>query len=87
MIINIQLSIHVVLPVSITENVSIDGDNPLHVKWIFEKSLERANDFHITGITYRLTQGQSIVNSVFVAGSCGIVLILTQYFLLSFIVN
>lgn len=39
------------------ESVAIDGDDPNHVKWIMDKSVERANEFNITGITYRLTQG------------------------------
>jgi len=37
--------------------VDIDGDNPEHIHWIHEKSLERAAQFGISGITYRLTQG------------------------------
>lgn len=37
--------------------VAIDGDNPTHIKWIMEKSIERADKFNITGINYRLTQG------------------------------
>jgi len=36
--------------------VSIDGDDPAHLKWIYEKSVERANEFGIQGVTYRLTQ-------------------------------
>lgn len=36
---------------------AIDGDDPSHINWIYEKSLERANQFGITGVTYRLTQG------------------------------
>ncbi|KAK9504603.1 hypothetical protein O3M35_010904 [Rhynocoris fuscipes] len=35
----------------------IDGDDPAHINWIYEKALERANQFNITGLTYRLTQG------------------------------
>ncbi|GJQ14449.1 hypothetical protein GpartN1_g6240.t1 [Galdieria partita] len=35
----------------------VDGDNPEHVKWIFERAQERANQFHIQGVTYRLSQG------------------------------
>ncbi|XP_025106468.1 LOW QUALITY PROTEIN: NEDD8-activating enzyme E1 catalytic subunit-like [Pomacea canaliculata] len=37
--------------------VAIDGDNPLHVSWIMKKAEERAEEYGITGITYRLTQG------------------------------
>jgi len=35
----------------------IDSDDPSHINWIYEKSVERANEFKITGVTYRLTQG------------------------------
>uniref|UniRef100_M4APQ4 NEDD8-activating enzyme E1 catalytic subunit n=1 Tax=Xiphophorus maculatus TaxID=8083 RepID=M4APQ4_XIPMA len=34
----------------------LDGDNPEHIQWVFEKSQERAAEFNITGVTYRLTQ-------------------------------
>eukprot|EP00871_Galdieria_phlegrea_P002978 jgi/Galph1/3681/GphlegSOOS_G2351.1 len=37
--------------------VKIDGDNPEHVKWITERAQERANEFHIQGVNYRLSQG------------------------------
>ncbi|KAK3579049.1 hypothetical protein CHS0354_029907 [Potamilus streckersoni] len=39
------------------DGVAIDGDDPHHLKWIFEKSNERANQYNITGVSYRLTQG------------------------------
>lgn len=35
----------------------LDGDDTQHIGWIYEKSLERANQFNITGVTYRLVQG------------------------------
>lgn len=35
----------------------LDGDNPEHVKWVFEKASERAAQFSIFGVTQRLTQG------------------------------
>lgn len=38
-------------------DVPIDGDDPNHIQWIHEKSLERAQKFSIKGVTYRLTQG------------------------------
>lgn len=38
-------------------DISIDGDNPDHIVWIYEKAQERADEFGIQGITYRLTQG------------------------------
>ncbi|KAM3843888.1 NEDD8-activating enzyme E1 catalytic subunit isoform 2-T2 [Vipera latastei] len=39
------------------EGVFVDGDDPEHIQWIFEKSIERASQFNIKGLTYRLTQG------------------------------
>lgn len=36
---------------------SIDGDDPQHINWIYEKSNERALQFGIQGLTYRLVQG------------------------------
>lgn len=35
----------------------IDGDDPAHINWIHEKAAERASQFNIPGITYRLVQG------------------------------
>ncbi|KAB0802411.1 hypothetical protein PPYR_04597 [Photinus pyralis] len=35
----------------------IDGDDPQHILWIYEKSLERSTQFNIVGVTYRLVQG------------------------------
>ncbi|KAG8510585.1 NEDD8-activating enzyme E1 catalytic subunit, partial [Galemys pyrenaicus] len=39
------------------EGVQLDGDDPDHIQWIFQKSLERASQYNIRGVTYRLTQG------------------------------
>uniref|UniRef100_A0A2K6TR99 NEDD8-activating enzyme E1 catalytic subunit n=1 Tax=Saimiri boliviensis boliviensis TaxID=39432 RepID=A0A2K6TR99_SAIBB len=39
------------------EGVPLDGDDPEHIQWIFPKSLERASQYNIRGVTYRLTQG------------------------------
>ncbi|XP_068671161.1 NEDD8-activating enzyme E1 catalytic subunit-like isoform X2 [Montipora foliosa] len=39
------------------EGVPVDGDDPAHVQWIFEKAKERADSYNIQGVTYRLTQG------------------------------
>ncbi|XP_023236391.1 NEDD8-activating enzyme E1 catalytic subunit-like [Centruroides sculpturatus] len=39
------------------DNVEIDGDDPEHIQWIYEKASERANEYNIQGVTYRLTQG------------------------------
>ncbi|RLU24321.1 hypothetical protein DMN91_002409 [Ooceraea biroi] len=36
---------------------AIDGDDPQHINWIYEKSNERAAQFGIQGLTYRLVQG------------------------------
>ncbi|KAH0946195.1 hypothetical protein HN011_008348 [Eciton burchellii] len=38
-------------------NCAIDGDDPQHINWIYEKSNERAAQFGIQGLTYRLVQG------------------------------
>lgn len=34
----------------------IDGDDPNHINWIYEKASERAGQFNIQGMTYRLVQ-------------------------------
>ncbi|ELU00703.1 hypothetical protein CAPTEDRAFT_224197 [Capitella teleta] len=39
------------------DDVGIDGDDPSHIKWIYQKSIARADDYSIPGVTYRLTQG------------------------------
>ena len=39
-------------------DVAIDGDDPTHIQWIFEKAQERADQYNIMGVTYRLTQGE-----------------------------
>lgn len=36
---------------------AVDGDDPAHVSWIYDKAMQRAKDHGITGVTYRLTQG------------------------------
>jgi hypothetical protein len=33
--------------------VAIDGDDPAHIAWIFEKSMVRALHYGIQGVTYR----------------------------------
>lgn len=35
----------------------LDGDDPQHITWIYEKAVERANQFNISGLSYRLVQG------------------------------
>uniref|UniRef100_A0A8C8E4C5 NEDD8-activating enzyme E1 catalytic subunit n=1 Tax=Oryzias sinensis TaxID=183150 RepID=A0A8C8E4C5_9TELE len=37
-------------------DTSLDGDNPEHIQWVFERAQERAAEFSIPGVTYRLTQ-------------------------------
>lgn len=37
--------------------VSLDGDDPEHLTWVYGKAQDRANQFHITGLSYRLVQG------------------------------
>lgn len=39
----------------------LDGDNPEHIQWVFERAQERAAEFNITGVTYRLTQGEPVL--------------------------
>lgn len=58
--------------------VTIDGDDPTHLQWIYDRSLERAKEFGIEGVTYRLTQGVikhiipavASTNSVIAASCC-----------------
>jgi len=36
---------------------SLDKDDPEHITWLYRKSLARATEFNIPGVTYSLTQG------------------------------
>ncbi|ORZ31115.1 hypothetical protein BCR44DRAFT_123515 [Catenaria anguillulae PL171] len=38
-------------------DTKLDGDNPDHIQWVFDKATERANQFGIRGVTYSLAQG------------------------------
>ncbi|KAJ8920396.1 hypothetical protein NQ315_005262 [Exocentrus adspersus] len=38
-------------------NTELDGDDTQHISWVYEKSMERALQFNIPGVTYRLVQG------------------------------
>lgn len=40
-------------------NEEFDSDNEEHMRWIYERALERAKQFGIPGVTYQLTQGVS----------------------------
>ena len=39
------------------EGLSLDGDDLDHIQWIFQKSLDRAPQYSVRGVTYRITQG------------------------------
>lgn len=39
------------------DNIAIDGDCPEHIQWIFQKAIDRAEQFGIDGVTVRLVQG------------------------------
>lgn len=43
--------------------VSIDGDDPAHINWIYERAAERAAKFNIEGVTYRLVQVRKVFNN------------------------
>ncbi len=38
-------------------DTKVDGDNPEHIQWIQDCATKRAQEFHISGVTYSLTQG------------------------------
>ena len=67
------------------EDVSIDGDDSNHIKWLFDKSTERANEFGIQGVTYRLTQGviKHIIPAVASTNACIATICATEVFKLA----
>ena len=46
------------------EGVTIDGDEPAHIKWVHDKALARAEEYGIQGVNYRLTQGKVKLKSL-----------------------
>jgi NEDD8-activating enzyme E1 len=36
---------------------TLDTDDPEHISWLYNKSLQRAQEFNIQGVTYSKTQG------------------------------
>ena len=53
-----SLSLLLSLPPPLSqEGVSLDGDNPDHMQWVFEKAQDRAREYGIQGVTYRLAKG------------------------------
>ena len=45
------------------DDVAVDGDDPKHIQWLFDKAKERADAHNIKGVTYRLTQGMSVLRA------------------------
>jgi len=39
------------------KGMKVDGDDPKHIQWIYEKALARAEECNIPGVDYKLTQG------------------------------
>lgn len=39
------------------KDVQLDTDDPEHITWLYQKSLGRAKEFGIEGVTYSMTQG------------------------------
>ena len=53
--------------------MSIDGDNPDHIMWLFEKAQQRAEEYRIQGVSYRLTQGKGRSGCIKYLPSLGVI--------------
>uniref|UniRef100_A0A8C1YZC9 Ubiquitin-like modifier activating enzyme 3 n=1 Tax=Cyprinus carpio TaxID=7962 RepID=A0A8C1YZC9_CYPCA len=51
------MTVHTGILLTFRYGEALDGDDPKHIQWVYQKSLDRAAEFSITGVTYRLTQG------------------------------
>lgn len=40
----------------VPKGVELNKDDPNHMSWIYNRALERAKQFNINGVTYKLTQ-------------------------------
>ncbi|KAF7249948.1 NEDD8-activating enzyme E1 catalytic subunit [Varanus komodoensis] len=49
------------------KGVPLDGDDPEHIQWIFEQSLERASQFNIKGVVKRIIPAVASTNAVIAA--------------------
>lgn len=38
-------------------DITLDNDDPEHITWLYQKALQRAQEFNIPGVTYSMTQG------------------------------
>lgn len=72
---------------------ALDGDDPTHVTWVYEKAQERARNFDITGLSYRLVQGvlKNIIPAVastnaVIAASCVTEVSIFIGFLMNFLI-
>ena len=71
----------ILMCLSFCVDVPIDGDNPDHISWIYERALERADEFGIQGVTYRLTQGRNCSSDVY----CMLLIHLVWFMFISFL--
>uniref|UniRef100_A0A8C7U2D4 NEDD8-activating enzyme E1 catalytic subunit n=1 Tax=Oncorhynchus mykiss TaxID=8022 RepID=A0A8C7U2D4_ONCMY len=62
------------------DGVGLDGDNPEHIHWVFQRAQERAVDYSITGVTYRLTQDDKTHCNIFHRLCCFVAACSTEVF-------